>query len=179
MFILNDAMCAEDYNGTVEQVHEVLKQQGAEIVDSRKWEEGKLSYPINRQTRGVYVLFHFNAAPESIAVIERQLGLKRDVVLRELIVVDEDGVTLGTEKEHEKAAREKAEQERAERAAAREAEAAQAEQESEESEEEPEKESEESEEEAGEEAESADESEESEAEDSDENEQSDEDEDKD
>lgn len=99
MFILDDARCTEDYNGTVEKVHEILRQRGAEIVDSRKWEERKLSYPIRHRHRGVYVLIHFNAPTDAIAGIERQLRLASDVVLRDLIVVDEDGVTMGAEKE--------------------------------------------------------------------------------
>jgi len=99
MFILDDARCTEDYNGTVEKVHEILRQRGAEIVDSRKWEERKLSYPIRRHHRGVYVLIHFNAPTDAIAAIERQLRLASDVVLRDIILVDEDGVTMGAEKE--------------------------------------------------------------------------------
>jgi len=103
MFILDDARCTEDYNGTVEKVHEILKQRGAEIVDSRKWEERKLAYPIHRHHRGVYVLIHFNAPTEAIVAIERQLRLASDIVVRDLIMVDEDGVTMGPEKEAEKA----------------------------------------------------------------------------
>jgi len=106
MFILDDARCSEDYHATVAVVHDILKEFGAEIVDSRKWDERKLAYPIRRHRRGVYVLVHFNAPPESIAQIERRLKLAADTVLRSLIVVDEDGVTLGDEKEAELAARE-------------------------------------------------------------------------
>jgi small subunit ribosomal protein S6 len=106
MFILNDARCTEDYDGTVNAVHEILTKQGAEIVDSRKWDERKLAYPVRRQQRGVYVLIHFNAPTDAISQIERQLRLANEVVLRSLIVVDEDGVSLGAEKEAERAARE-------------------------------------------------------------------------
>jgi len=106
MFILDDARCAEDYNGTVATVHDILTQQGAEIVDSRKWEERKLAYPIRKHQRGVYALIHFNAPPDAISRIERQIRLASDVVLRALIVVDEDGISLGAEKEAEKEARE-------------------------------------------------------------------------
>lgn len=106
MFILNDARCTDDYDGTVNAVHEILTKQGAEIADSRKWDERKLAYPIRHQRRGVYVLIHFNAPPDAISQIERQLRLASDVVLRSIIVVDEDGVSLGAEKEAEQAARE-------------------------------------------------------------------------
>ncbi|HUS58499.1 MAG TPA: 30S ribosomal protein S6 [Planctomycetota bacterium] len=102
MFILDDARCAEDYNGTVEKVHEILRQRGAEIVDSRKWEERKLAYPIRRHHRGVYALIHFNAPTEAIAAIERQVRLAADIVLRDMIIVDEDGTTMGPEKEAER-----------------------------------------------------------------------------
>jgi len=119
MFILNDARCGDDYAGTVNVVHEILTKQGAEIVDSRKWDERKLTYPIRRQQRGVYVIVHFNSPPEAISQIERQLRLSGDVVLRHLIVVDEDGVSLGAEKEIEQAAREARKiQQEAERSAA-------------------------------------------------------------
>jgi len=104
MFILDDARCAEDYTGTVEKVHAILKQRGAEIVDSRKWEERKLAYPVRRHHRGVYVLIHFNAPTDAIGGIERQLRLAGDIVVRDMIVVDEDGVTMGAEKEAAKAA---------------------------------------------------------------------------
>jgi len=124
MFILDDARCAEDYNGTVATVHDILTQQGAEIVDSRKWEERKLAYPIRRHQRGVYVLIHFNAPPEAIVQIERQLRLATDVVLRSLIVVDEDGVSLGDEKEAQQQAREARKAATAARESARQAEAA-------------------------------------------------------
>ena len=104
MFILDDARCAEDYNGTVAKVHEILKQRGAEVVDSRKWEERKLAYPIRRHHRGVYVLIHFNAPTDAIGGIERQIRLASDIVVRSMIVVDEDGITMGAEKEAAKAA---------------------------------------------------------------------------
>jgi small subunit ribosomal protein S6 len=106
MFILNDARCTDDYNGTVAMVHNILNEYGVEVVDSRKWDERKLAYPIRRHRRGVYVLIHFNAPPEAIAPIERRLRLATDVVLRDLIVSDEDGISLGDEKETEEAARE-------------------------------------------------------------------------
>ena len=125
MFILDDARCAEDYNGTVATVHDILTQQGAEIVDSRKWEERKLAYPIRRHQRGVYALIHFNAPPEAIVQIERQLRLANDIVLRGLIVVDEDGVSLGPEKEAQQQAREARKAAMAARESARQAEAAQ------------------------------------------------------
>lgn len=118
MFILNDARCTDDYNGTVEIVHQILKQRGAEIVDSRKWDERKLAYRIRGHHRGVYVLIHFNASPESITAIRRQMRLAADVVLRDLIVVDEDGITLGSEKEAEHAARRQQSEQRAAAAAA-------------------------------------------------------------
>jgi small subunit ribosomal protein S6 len=124
MFILDDARCAEDYNGTVATVHDILTQQGAEIVDSRKWEERKLAYPIRRRQRGVYALIHFNAPPEAIVQIERQLRLATDVVLRSLIVVDEDGVSLGDEKEAQQQAREARKAAMAARESARQAETA-------------------------------------------------------
>jgi len=101
MFILNETRCTEDYNGTVGTVHDILKEFGAEIVDSRKWDDRRLAYPIRGQSRGIYVLVHFNAEPRSIAAIERRLHLAGDIVLRDLITIDEDGVNMGRERERE------------------------------------------------------------------------------
>jgi len=101
MFILNETRCTEDYNGTVEHVHDILKEFGADIVDSRKWDDRRLAYPIGGQSRGIFVLVHFNAEPRSIAAMERRLHMASDIVLRDLITVDEDGVNMGRERERE------------------------------------------------------------------------------
>ena len=102
MFVLDDARCSEDYNATVATVHDILTEHGAEIVDSRKWDERRLAYPIRKHQRGVYALIHFNAPPDALTPIERRLRLASDIILRHLIVVDEDGAPPSAEKEVEK-----------------------------------------------------------------------------
>ena len=69
---------------------DLLKKQGAEVVEVDRWGERKLSYDIAGKRRGLYFLVHFKAEPGTVAEIRRACRLA-EPVLRELILVDEDG----------------------------------------------------------------------------------------
>ena len=93
MFVLDEARCNEDFDGVVNRVKTILTNHQAEILSCTKWDQRKLCYPIRRRQRATYLLVHFEAAPEQIAAIRAACYLASDVILRTLILVDEDGVT--------------------------------------------------------------------------------------
>ena len=85
MFIISDTVAGSDWEGTVNQVHDLLKNRGAEILQSEKWDERKFAYKLKGHKRGSYLLVYFNAPEDSILHIKRDLQLS-DNVLRALIV---------------------------------------------------------------------------------------------
>ena len=70
-----------------------LEKHGGSPAVLKKWDDRKLAYEIDKQTRGLYVLTYFAAPPGSIKPIEREVNLSPDV-LRCMIL---DGSHLSAE----------------------------------------------------------------------------------
>ena len=84
MFLLDSAK-ASDWDGVVEIIETLLKRSDAEIASIRKWDERKLAYEVDRQTRGTYVLTYFKAEGGRIREIEKDVQLS-DKIMRVLIL---------------------------------------------------------------------------------------------
>lgn len=85
MFIISDTVAGSDWEAAVKHVEDLLKNRGAEVLKSEKWEERKFAYKLKGHKRGVYLLIYFNAPTDSISLIKRDFELS-DIVLRTLIV---------------------------------------------------------------------------------------------
>ncbi|HJO55578.1 MAG TPA: 30S ribosomal protein S6, partial [Candidatus Scalindua sp.] len=91
MFIISDTVAGADWEVTVKHVEGLLKNRGAEILKSEKWEDRKFAYKLKGHKRGAYLLVYFNAPTDSISPMKRDFELS-DNVLRTLIVrVDKVG----------------------------------------------------------------------------------------
>ncbi len=105
MFIIGDTVASSDWEAAVEHVEGLLKNRGAEILKSEKWEDRKFAYKLKGHKRGAYLLVYFNAPTDSISLVKRDFELS-DNVLRTLIVrVDKIGESKpeeGSEKPVEK-----------------------------------------------------------------------------
>jgi ribosomal protein S6 len=85
MFIISDTVAGSDWEAAVKHVEDLLKNRGAEILKSEKWEDRKFAYKLKGHKRGAYLLIYFNAPTDSISLIKRDFELS-DNVLRTLIV---------------------------------------------------------------------------------------------
>lgn len=85
MFIISDTVASSDWEAAVKHVEDLLKNRGAEILKSEKWEDRKFAYKLKGHKRGAYLLIYFNAPTDSITLIKRDFELS-DNVLRTLIV---------------------------------------------------------------------------------------------
>ena len=74
-----------------------LEKHGANPLVLRKWDDRKLAYEIDKQTRGLYVLCFFSSPPASISQIEREVRLS-DRVMRCMIL---DGSHLSAQEVEE------------------------------------------------------------------------------
>ena len=130
MFLLD--VGATNFEEAVKPIQTVLERNKAEIVQMRKWDERRLAYEIKGRRRGLYVLTYFQADPEAITSIERDVHLN-EAILRVLILsadhIAKDKMDALTPAEAEMARREneaKAAEAKAAEAKAAEAKAAEA-----------------------------------------------------
>ena len=92
MWVVDANSGREDYNKCLAAIKEVVEKGGGTWINADKWEERKLAYPIKKKKRALYIINHFSAPTESVIKIDRNARLS-DVVLRHMILVDEDGLT--------------------------------------------------------------------------------------
>lgn len=96
MYIINPAVGGdEEYAGLTERVSNFITNAGATIADGEALAptgRRKLAYPIRHNgtdlSEGFYVFTRFQAEPQQIAVIERDLKLTEDVIRYLLTIVE-------------------------------------------------------------------------------------------
>jgi small subunit ribosomal protein S6 len=91
MFIVDPTVASKEWNRVTEELEKTFSRYGAEIVSLKKWGERKLSYPIQKQQRGTYVLAYFNSPTDSLQKIRADLHLS-EILLRCLILAHEGKV---------------------------------------------------------------------------------------
>jgi len=88
MFITGIKGSEEDRSKTIGDVEKLLSSLGGESIEKNLWGERTLSYPINNETKGYYVIFNFTLAPEKVIDIEKKLVIREDIV-RFIVIRDE------------------------------------------------------------------------------------------
>ena len=88
LYILSPDLTEEKTAELVAKFKALVEENGTlEKVD--EWGKRRLAYLINDEPEGFYALFHFSAAPEFPAELDRVLKIT-DGVLRSLIIRKED-----------------------------------------------------------------------------------------
>ncbi|MHC4622930.1 MAG: 30S ribosomal protein S6 [Planctomycetota bacterium] len=116
MFLVDSAEAGSDWGGVEKSITNILKRVEAEIVLLRKWDERRLAYDINGQSRGTYILCYFRANGRRIRDIERAVQLS-EKIMRVLILCAEGREEKDIEKETPATLADKSEQESSEPAA--------------------------------------------------------------
>ncbi|WP_143960719.1 30S ribosomal protein S6 [Litoribacter populi] len=76
VFILTPVLSDVQMKDTVDKFVNLLKEEGAEIVNVENWGLKKMAYPIQKKSTGFYVMVEFNADPNFIKKFE--LEFRRD-----------------------------------------------------------------------------------------------------
>ncbi len=76
VFILTPVLSDDQMKEAVAKFADVLKQNGAEIVNEELWGLRKLAYPIQKKSTGFYCLFEFTADPSVIKTLD--VAFRRD-----------------------------------------------------------------------------------------------------
>ncbi|MCZ7643682.1 MAG: 30S ribosomal protein S6 [Planctomycetota bacterium] len=96
MWVVDVNAGRENFGKIVDGIKEIVEKSGAHWVNGDKWEERRLAYTIKKRKRGLYILSHFHSEPGNVGKLERNIQIS-DLVMRALILGDEDGVTLTPE----------------------------------------------------------------------------------
>jgi small subunit ribosomal protein S6 len=85
LFILDSNRYARDSHAAAEQINELVRRHGGEMLASRLWEERRLAYPIEGHRKGTYWLTYFKLNSANVAKVNRDWQLN-DLVLRALVL---------------------------------------------------------------------------------------------
>ena len=76
VFILTPVLSDVQMKEAVEKFKDVLKQNGATIINEENWGLKKLAYPIQKKSTGFYNLLEFEAEPTIVKKLE--IAFRRD-----------------------------------------------------------------------------------------------------
>ena len=76
VFILTPVLSDVQMKDTVDKFVNLLKEEGADVINVENWGLKKMAYTIEKKTTGFYVLVEFKADPTLIKKFE--IGIRRD-----------------------------------------------------------------------------------------------------
>ena len=76
VFILTPVLSDVQMKDTVDKFVNLLKEEGADVINVENWGLKKMAYPIEKKTTGFYALLEFKADPTLIKKFE--IEIRRD-----------------------------------------------------------------------------------------------------
>ena len=80
VLIARQDLGASQVNSLVENLSEVIKREGGEVVKTDNWGLKNLAYRIKKNRKGHYVLLNIAAPAKAISEYERLMRLNEDVI---------------------------------------------------------------------------------------------------
>ena len=80
MYILRPDMGDEAVDQTIEKYQTILRDNGAEIVETQHRGKRRLAYEIGKHREGIYVQMNYKGDGSQIAQMERAMRLTEDVI---------------------------------------------------------------------------------------------------
>ncbi|WP_448570158.1 30S ribosomal protein S6 [Trichothermofontia sp.] len=80
MYILRGDLNDSQVDQEIEKYQNLLRDAGAEILETQHRGRRRLAYEINRQREGTYVQMNFKANGAAIAAMERAMRLSEEVI---------------------------------------------------------------------------------------------------
>ena len=77
-----------DPSGVSSKLHKSIEDLGGEVLASRQWEERKLAFPINGQTKGTYWISYFNMDTAKVKEFNRSVRLDENILRHLVLKVD-------------------------------------------------------------------------------------------
>ncbi|WPP52070.1 30S ribosomal protein S6 [Catalinimonas niigatensis] len=85
VFILNPVLSEDQMKDTANKFVQILKDNGADVINVEHWGLRKLAYPIHHKTTGFYNLVEFSVEGSAVATLETEFR-RDDRIMRFLTV---------------------------------------------------------------------------------------------
>jgi small subunit ribosomal protein S6 len=95
MYILRPDLNDDATDQAINKYQSLLKEQGAESIDTQHRGKRRLAYEIGKFREGIYVQMNYSASGNSIAVMERAMRLSDEVIRYLTIKPETTGETKG------------------------------------------------------------------------------------
>ncbi|GHB50623.1 30S ribosomal protein S6 [Mongoliitalea lutea] len=92
VFILTPVLSDVQMKDTVDKFVNLLKQEGADVINVENWGLKKMAYPIQKKSTGFYVLVEFKALPTLIKKLEVEYRRDEKVMRFLTTVLDKHAV---------------------------------------------------------------------------------------
>ncbi len=104
MYILRPDLGDEAADQAISRYQDLLKEQGAEMLETQHRGKRRLAYEINRYREGIYIQMNYQAPGTAIAPMERAMRLSEDVIRYLTILFEEPAEDSGESEETASAA---------------------------------------------------------------------------
>jgi small subunit ribosomal protein S6 len=88
IFIVHPEVVGDDQTAIIDKYKTVLTDQGAEVLKVDNWGVRTLAYPVQKQTKGCFVLVIFDAEPTVIAEFERRMRIDEKVIKFQTVLLE-------------------------------------------------------------------------------------------
>ena len=99
VLIVRQDLGASQVNSIVEDLSNVVKKEGGEVVRVDNWGLKNLAYRIKKNRKGHYVLMNITAPANAIAEFERVMRFNEDIIRYMTVKVDEFSEVSSSEKD--------------------------------------------------------------------------------
>ncbi|UQS82958.1 30S ribosomal protein S6 [Bombilactobacillus thymidiniphilus] len=89
-YIIKPDISEEDKKALIDRFDTILKDNGADVIDSKDWQKRRLAYEIGGYTEGTYHIINVNADDQSATDEFDRLSKIDDNILRHMIIKRED-----------------------------------------------------------------------------------------
>ena len=80
LFIINADLAEEEQDKVIKDIEKHITSAKGKVIDVDRIGKKKLAYKIKKRIEGVYVNIKFEAPSEGIAVLNKKLKLKEDIL---------------------------------------------------------------------------------------------------
>lgn len=80
MYILRPDLGDEQTDQTIEKYQSLLREQGAENLETQHRGKRRLAYEIGKHREGIYVQMNYSGGGSAVSVLERAMRLSDDVI---------------------------------------------------------------------------------------------------
>lgn len=89
LYIIRPNIEDEEKTALVERFDNILKDNGAEIIESKEWGKRRLAYEIDNYRDGIYHVITVNAEPPAIQEFDRLIKISDDVIRHIVVRLDD------------------------------------------------------------------------------------------